>query len=253
MPSPSIGTGDPFYGVKSCTRSGTFQPNPSANLGGMGKGECNNLLKRMVTIAGMTGVLLTGMSNLAPQQAQAQQVESQQVESQQGEVQQGETYAWPHQVSTKQQTDPFTNITYMPTRPTQPTQSTNLTTGSATGLQIANYAKQFIGIPYVHGGRSPQTGFDCSGFTSYVYKHFGISISTGPIGQLKQGYQVSKSDMQPGDIVFFHSGSRSGYHEGIYIGNNQMIHAPAPGRGVQITNLSSSWCQSHFAQVRRYF
>lgn len=235
MPSPSIGTGESFYGVKSCIRSGTFQPNPSANLGGMGKGECNNLLKRMITIAGMTGVLFTGMSNLVPQQAQAQQVESQQ----------GEAYTWPHQVSTKQQTDPFTN--------NRPTQSANLTTGSATGLQIANYAKQFIGIPYVHGGRSPQTGFDCSGFTSYVYKHFGISILTGPIGQLKQGYQVSKSDMQPGDIVFFHSGSRSGYHEGIYIGNNQMIHAPAPGRGVQITNLSSSWCQSHFAQVRRYF
>lgn len=121
------------------------------------------------------------------------------------------------------------------------------------GEQVAAYAQQFLGVNYTHGGRSPQTGFDCSGFAYYVYKHFGITLSTGPAGQLQQGTQVSKSDLQPGDIVFFRSeNSRSGYHEGIYIGNNKFIHAVAPGRPVQITNLDSSWYTQRFLEARRY-
>ena len=131
---------------------------------------------------------------------------------------------------------------------------TRSATTTSQGEAVAAYAEQFLGTMYTHGGKSPQTGFDCSGFAYYVYKHFGINLSTGPAGQMQQGRQVSKSDMQPGDIVFFRSDhSRSGYHEGIYIGNNEFIHAVSPGRPVQITNLNSSWYQKRFLEVRRYF
>ncbi|WP_051330876.1 C40 family peptidase [Aneurinibacillus terranovensis] len=191
------------------------------------------MLKRIITTAAVSGVLLAGTVNLAP------------------EVQAATHYHHGH-------TNHIVHVTHraatQQTANAKPVQTPASIPGnpSTSGDQVVAYAMQFIGVPYTHGGRSPQTGFDCSGFTSYVYKHFGITISTGPIGQLQQGHQVSRSSMQPGDIVFFHSGAKSGYHEGIYIGNNKIIHAPAPGRNVQITDLNSSWYQSHFAQVRRY-
>ena len=119
--------------------------------------------------------------------------------------------------------------------------TTKSTKESTKGEQVVAYAKQYLGYKYTYGGASPSTGFDCSGFTSYVYKHFGYNISRSSVAQASEGRKVAKKDLQPGDILIYKNRSltRVG-HVGIYIGNNKMIHASEPGVGVTITNIDSA-------------
>lgn len=111
---------------------------------------------------------------------------------------------------------------------------------SITGTSVVEYAKKFLGYKYVYGGTSPEKGFDCSGFTSYVYKNFGYNLSRSSSAQANNGTKVEKSDIKPGDILIFKNQAltRIG-HVGIYIGNNKMIHASEPGVGVTITDLDA--------------
>jgi len=113
--------------------------------------------------------------------------------------------------------------------------------GASLGQQIANYAQQFVGSRYVYGGESP-SGFDCSGFTQYMYKHFGISISRTASQQYRDnGVKVSKSELQPGDLVFFsHNGGVSIAHVGMYIGDGKFVHASTSKTGVIISSLGST-------------
>ena len=110
---------------------------------------------------------------------------------------------------------------------------------SATGAEIVKYAKKYLGSKYVYGGSSP-SGFDCSGFTSYVYKHFGYSLSRTSSGQASNGKSVSKSNLQQGDIVCFarSSGSKKIGNVGIYIGGGKFIHAANSRKGVITSNVS---------------
>ena len=101
--------------------------------------------------------------------------------------------------------------------------------GSAKGNEIASYAQNFLGNPYVSGGTSLTDGCDCSGFTQSVYAHFGISIPRTSWEQQSAGHSVSYSDAQPGDI-FCYSG-----HVGIYVGNNTICHASTPETGIKLT------------------
>lgn len=110
--------------------------------------------------------------------------------------------------------------------------------------KICQYAKEFIGTPYVYGGSLPETGFDCSGFTKYVYAQFGITIPR--LQQYNAGTRVAKSDLRPGDLVFFKTGSTAIGHVGIYIGYGQFIHAPAPGKSVCITDLESEYYSTRY-------
>lgn len=117
--------------------------------------------------------------------------------------------------------------------------------------QLVDYALSFRGVPYVYGGADP-SGFDCSGFTSYVYKHFGYTINRNSAAQYSNGTYVSKSDLCPGDLVFFsRSVGGSIGHVGIYIGNGQMIHSPSPGGVVCVVDLNSSYYVSHYVGARR--
>lgn len=110
---------------------------------------------------------------------------------------------------------------------------------SATGSEIVSYAKKYLGSKYVYGGSTPK-GFDCSGFTSYVYKHFGYSLSRTSSGQASNGRAVSKSNLQAGDIVCFarSSGSKKIGHVGIYIGGGKFIHAANSRKGVITSKVS---------------
>jgi cell wall-associated NlpC family hydrolase len=122
--------------------------------------------------------------------------------------------------------------------------------GNVTGSDIANYAKEFEGYPYKWGTAGPNS-FDCSGFTYYVYKQFGIDIkTTGSVAQRKVGRKVSKSELKPGDIVCFTSPSASG-HVGIYIGNGNMVHASGKKSGVKISNINSGSYPKRYVTSRR--
>lgn len=105
-------------------------------------------------------------------------------------------------------------------------------TVSATGNAIVDYAYQFLGTPYLWGGTTP-SGFDCSGFTQYVFKNAaGISLPRTTYDQINVGVAVSYNNLQPGDLVFPHTG-----HVGIYIGGGQMIHAPSSGDVVKVSSV----------------
>ena len=123
---------------------------------------------------------------------------------------------------------------------------------SGKGSQIAQYALQYVGCPYVYGGSSP-SGFDCSGFTTYVMKHFGYSINRTASSQMDNGTSVSKSQLQPGDLVFFNSGnsSKRATHVGIYTGNGQFVHASTSTTGVIVSDLNSSYYSSTYVGARR--
>ena len=130
--------------------------------------------------------------------------------------------------------------------------SNNYIAGNATSKadKIIATAKKYIGVPYVWGGESP-SGFDCSGFVQYVFKVHGISLNRTTETQYKHGSYVSKSNLKPGDLVFFQNTYRAGIsHVGIYIGNGQFIHASS-SKGVTISNLSSSYYTSHYYGARR--
>ena len=125
---------------------------------------------------------------------------------------------------------------------------------SSLGQQVVDYAKQFLGKPYVYGASGPNS-FDCSGFTSYVYKHFGYTLNRTATGQLSNGTAVSRSDLRPGDLVFFKSGgSKPVSHVGIYVGNGQFIHASTNGVGeVRYDSLNSTHYNNAYVDARRSF
>ncbi|MGG5460326.1 NlpC/P60 family protein [Clostridium sp. B9] len=105
---------------------------------------------------------------------------------------------------------------------------------SGSASSIISYAYQFIGRPYVFGATGPDA-FDCSGFTSYVYRHAaGMEITRTTYTQVNQGRYVSRDQLQPGDLVFTNGPASSPGHVGIYVGNGQMIHAARPGVGVVV-------------------
>ncbi|MBO1263591.1 C40 family peptidase [Proteiniclasticum sp. SCR006] len=112
--------------------------------------------------------------------------------------------------------------------------SSNAGAASVSSSAIVNKAYQYLGVPYVWGGTSP-SGFDCSGFIQYVYRSQGISLPRVSRAQAASGSYVSISNAQPGDILYF--GQSSVTHVGIYIGNNKMIHAPRPGKTVEIVDI----------------
>jgi len=109
---------------------------------------------------------------------------------------------------------------------------------NVTGQDIVNYAGQYLGYKYCWGGSSPETGFDCSGFVYYVYKHFGINVNRVAADQASNGVHVDPNNLKPGDILCFYSGSSYIGHAGIYIGNNKFIHASNSTTGVIISELS---------------
>lgn len=121
---------------------------------------------------------------------------------------------------------------------------------SGTAQQIIANAKKHLGTPYVWGGTTP-SGFDCSGFVQYVFKQSGISLPRTTSEQVKKGTYVSKSNLQPGDLVFLKNTYREGVsHVGIYIGDGQMIHASS-SKGVTISSLSTSYYTQHYHSARR--
>lgn len=127
---------------------------------------------------------------------------------------------------------------------------------SGTGAEIAALARSFVGkAPYVYGGAGP-AGFDCSGFTMYIYGQFGIRLPHGATDQMRYGAAVDRSQLQPGDLIFFHDdyySSSTASHCGIYVGNDQFVHASTYGSGgVLLTALNGNpYYSAHYIAARR--
>lgn len=115
--------------------------------------------------------------------------------------------------------------------------------GSAKGQSVADYAMNFIGNPYVFGGTSLTNGADCSGFVQSVYKNFGVTLPRSSTDQRSAGTGVSYTEAQPGDIICYAG------HVGIYIGNNQIVHASSPTTGIKVGNAT----YRSILSVRRIF
>jgi len=128
---------------------------------------------------------------------------------------------------------------------------------SASGSKIVSTAKQHLGTRYVYGGSSP-SGFDCSGFTMYIYNQFGVSMPHTATGQWQSGKGTkvtSIGSLQPGDLVFFNDPSRNAgkacSHAGIYVGDGQFIHASSSKSGVVISDLTSGYYNTYFVGALR--
>ncbi len=121
---------------------------------------------------------------------------------------------------------------------------------------VAGFAMQFVGHAYVWGGSGPG-GFDCSGLTRYVYRQYGVGLPHSAAGQYSTAYgaMVGMNSLAPGDLVFF-VGTGGGYgitHVAIYVGGGRIVHAMTPGLGVQVSNLYSSYWQSHYYGALRVY
>lgn len=122
--------------------------------------------------------------------------------------------------------------------------STTVTSKESSGTsfsEVVEFAKKYVGVRYVAGGKSP-SGFDCSGFVGFVYKHFGVTLNSSASSMYSNGISVSKSALKAGDILFFDASSRgkSGSidHVGIYMGGDNFIHASSTNNKVIIQKLS---------------
>ncbi|MGH2450040.1 MAG: NlpC/P60 family protein [Candidatus Limnocylindria bacterium] len=113
--------------------------------------------------------------------------------------------------------------------------------------EVVSIALRYLGIPYRWGGSSPSTGFDCSGFVMYVYGRIGIALPHHAASQYAYGRPVTRSQLAPGDIVFFNGLG----HNGIYVGGGRFVHSPHTGDVVKISSLSSSWYASTYVGARR--
>lgn len=105
-------------------------------------------------------------------------------------------------------------------------------------VELVEYAKQFVGNPYVWGGTSLTKGADCSGFVLSVFKKFGVTLPHSSASQASQGTKISASELQPGDLVFYGNSSGRINHVAIYIGGGQVIHASSPSTGIKISKYN---------------
>ena len=138
-------------------------------------------------------------------------------------------------------------------RKPRPKSSRGASRNASLGENIVSTARKYLGTPYRSGGASPK-GFDCSGFTYYIFQQYGISIPRCSADQGSVGTTISKSDLQIGDLVIFQNTYKAGpSHAGIYVGNGNFIHSSSSGGSVMISNLTSGYYDNHFHSGRRVY
>ncbi|MDO8785199.1 MAG: NlpC/P60 family protein [Syntrophales bacterium] len=120
--------------------------------------------------------------------------------------------------------------------------------------ELVKTAKTFLGVPYLWGGVSPDTGFDCSGLTMAVYQLNGLDLPRLSTEQYEAGIPVSRDDLLKGDLIFFAiSKDKKVSHVGIYIGDDNFIHAPGRGKKIRRDSLSDSYFQKRYIAGKTYF
>ncbi len=122
--------------------------------------------------------------------------------------------------------------------------------GKASELVIS--AMGFLGVPYKRGGSTLETGFDCSGFVRAMYQQtIGLILPRTANQQAAATVEIDKSELQPGDLVFFNTLRRTFSHVGIYVGDNKFIHSPKPGSEVRVEDMNISYWRTRFNGARR--
>jgi cell wall-associated NlpC family hydrolase len=121
---------------------------------------------------------------------------------------------------------------------------------SVTGRDVVGHAQDYLGTPYRNGGTTPG-GMDCSGLVFNVYRSFGIALPRTSSAQSRFGQQVTKSELQPGDLVFFDVTGRGISHVGIYSGGGEFIHASTRARRVRFDRLDNKYFKNRFVGARR--
>jgi cell wall-associated NlpC family hydrolase len=116
------------------------------------------------------------------------------------------------------------------------------------GRRVVTIALRYLGTPYRWAGASP-SGFDCSGFVMFVYRKVGISLPHNSTQLWGRGRRIARSQLAPGDVVFFNGLS----HVGIYMGNGRFVHSPHSGDVVKISRLTERWYRSTYDGARRYW
>ena len=118
--------------------------------------------------------------------------------------------------------------------------------------ELVMQAMGLLGVPYRSGGTSEEKGFDCSGFVRYMYeKSVGLVLPRRAEEQAKVTEEISRSELKPGDLVFFNTLKRTFSHVGIYVGDGKFIHAPRPGKAVRLDDMREAYWQQRFNGARR--
>jgi cell wall-associated NlpC family hydrolase len=118
--------------------------------------------------------------------------------------------------------------------------------------ELAMQAMGLLGVPYKRGGTSEEKGFDCSGFVRHMYeKSVGLVLPRRAEEQAKVTEEISRSELKPGDLVFFNTLKRTFSHVGIYVGDGKFIHAPRPGKAVRVDDMREAYWQQRFNGARR--
>ncbi len=124
--------------------------------------------------------------------------------------------------------------------------------GTHLRRMLADFAVTLRDIRYRRGGRTPSTGFDCSGFVSYVFRHtLGKDLPATSASQFHAGTQVDRADLRTGDLVFFRTRGKRVSHVGIYLDHGRFIHSPSAGKTVSIDSLDASYWSRHYAGAKR--
>jgi cell wall-associated NlpC family hydrolase len=118
--------------------------------------------------------------------------------------------------------------------------------------ELVMQAMGLLGVPYRSGGTSEEKGFDCSGFVRYMYeKSVGLVLPRRAEEQAKVTEEISRSELKPGDLVFFNTLKRTFSHVGIYVGDGKFIHAPRPGKAIRVDDMREAYWQQRFNGARR--
>jgi cell wall-associated NlpC family hydrolase len=117
---------------------------------------------------------------------------------------------------------------------------------------LASLANRLRDIRYTRGGRDPSTGFDCSGFVRYVFRHgLGAELPASSAAQFGTGHKINRADLRSGDLVFFRIGGKRISHVGIYLEDGKFIHAPSAGKSVSVSSLREPYWAKHYAGAKR--
>lgn len=120
------------------------------------------------------------------------------------------------------------------------------------GEDVADIARQHVGVRYRSGGSSPTSGFDCSGFVYWVFSKYGVSVPRDSVRQSRAGQEIAKGDLLPGDIIIFRiANTPNGRHSAIYLGDGRFIHSPSAGSRVRIERLDAEYWKRHYMTARR--